>query len=188
MLEEWRAVPEAGLAAATNGQVFADPAGEFSAVRAELLAFYPEDLRLARLARRLHAAGQSGQYNWARCVRRGESVAASLALAGFVDSALAVAFLLARRYRPFAKWAHRAARQLPPPGPRLHALLGDLVAASPFSPDRGPALVEEISSLLAESLRAQDLSSTPSSFLVDHALDVAGRVVHPQLRRMAGSE
>ena len=114
-LDEWRAAPEAGLAAATNGEVFGDPAGAFSATRDELLAFYPEDLRLARLACRLHAAGQSGQYNWGR------------------------------------------------------------------------NLVEETSSLLASSLRGQDLSASPSDFLVDHARAVAGRVVDPLLRRMAGT-
>lgn len=186
-LEEWRAAPEAGLAAATNGEVFADPLAEFTAVRDDLLAFYPEDLRLARLARHLHAAGQSGQYNWARCLRRSEGVAAALALAEFVDATLAVAFLLARRYRPFSKWAHRALGDLPRPGPRLHALLAELVEASRAAPARGPRLVEEISALLADSLRAEGLSSTPSDFLVDHAREVAGRVSDPLLRRRAGA-
>ena len=186
-VDEWRAMPESGLAAATNGEVFGDPSGEFSAVRAGLLAFYPEELRLAKLARRLHAAGQSGQYNWSRCLRRGEAVAAALAAAGFVDAALAVAFLLARRFRPFPKWAHRALGQLPPPAPRLHALLAELVATSPAAPARGLDLAEEISALLAASLRADGLSSTPSDFLVAHAREVAGRVDDPLLRRLAGA-
>ncbi len=186
-LAEWRAAPEAGLAAATNGALFADPLAEFSAIRDDLLAFYPDDLRLARLARHLHAAGQSGQYNWVRCLRRGEDVAAALALAEFVDAAIAVAFLLARRYRPFPKWAHRALGDLPQPGPRLHALLAELVAAPRSTPARGLGLVEEISTLLAGSLRAEGLSSTPSDFLVDHAREVDGRVSDPLLRRRAGA-
>ncbi len=185
-LEEWRGMPETGLAAATNGELFADPAGGFSAIRAGLLSFYPEDLRLAKLARRLHAAGQAGQYNLGRSRARGERVAAALELAEFVDAALATAFLLARRYRPFSKWAHRALGSLPPPGPRLHALLADLVAALPSAPGRGPDLVEETSALLAGALRAEGLTSTPSDFLVDHAREVAGRVADPLLRRMAG--
>ena len=185
-LDEWRAVPGAGLAAATNGELFADPIAEFSAIRDDLLAFYPDDLRLARLARHLHAAGQSGQYNWARSLRRGEGVAAALALAEFVDAALAVAFLLARRYRPFPKWAHRALGDLPQPGPRLHALFAELVAAPRRAPARGLGLVEEISALLAGSLRAESLSSTPSNFLVDHAREVARCVSDPLLRRWTG--
>ncbi len=186
-LDEWRAMPEAGLAATTNGKLFADPPGEFSAIRSGLLAFFPEDLRRARLARRLHAAGQSGQYNLARCRQRGENVAAALALAGFVDSVLAIAFLLARRYRPFAKWAHRAVGQLPPPGPRLHALLADLVDAATGEAGRAGDLVEEISALLANGLRAQGLTASPSDFLVDHAREVASHVVDPLLGRLAGA-
>ena len=183
-LEEWRAAPEPGLAAATNGELFADPGGEFSRIRRELLAFYPEDLRLARLARRLHAAGQAGQYNRARCLLRGESVAATLALAGFVDAALAIAFLLARRFRPFAKWSHRATRALPPPGPLLHGLLAGLVAA-PSS--RAADVVEEVAALLVGELRSQGLTEARGDFLVDHARKVAGRVGDPLLRRMAGA-
>lgn len=186
-LDEWRATPEAGLAAATNGELFADPAGVFTSVRAALLAFYPEEIRLAKLARRLHAAGQSGQYNWARSLRRGEGVAAALAAAEFVDAVLSAAFLLARRYRPFPKWAHRALGTLPPPGPRIHALLTELVAASTGAPARALDLAEEVSGLLAGSLRAEGLSSTPSDFLVDHAREVAGRVADPVLRRLAGA-
>lgn len=186
-LDEWRAMPEAGLAAATNGKLFAEPPGEFSGIRSDLLAFFPEDLRCARLARRLHTAGQSGQYNLARCRRRGEDVAAVLALAGFVDSVLSIAFLLARRYRPFAKWAHRAVGQLPPPGPRLHVLLAELIAAATGEAGGADDLVEEISALLANGLHAQDLSVSPSDFLVDHAREVAGRVVDPLLGRLAGA-
>ena len=183
-LDEWRATPEAGLAAATNGEVFADPPGELSAIRRELLAFYPEDLRLAKLARRLGAAGQSGQYNLARSLARGERVAAALELAEFVDAVLASAFLLARRYRPFSKWAHRALAALPFPGPRLHALLDDLVCAAPREIARD--LVEDASSLLAAERRAHGLSDAGGSFLVDHARAVAGRVEDPLLRRLAG--
>lgn len=183
-LDEWRAAPEAGLAAATNGELFVDPPGEFSSIRDELLAFYPEDLRLAKLARRLHAAGQSGQYNWERSLRRGETVAATLALAGFLDSALAITFLLARRFRPFPKWAHRALEGLPPPGPAVRSLLAELVAA-PSS--RAADLMEEVSVLLVGELRSQGLTEVRGTFLVDHAKPVASRIADPLLRRAGGA-
>lgn len=183
-IDEWLAAPEAGLAAASNGELFAAPPGEFASARAGLLAFYPEELRLARLARRLHAAGQSGQYNLGRCLRRGERVAALLAVAGFVDAAIAAAFLLARRHRPFAKWAHRALAELPFPGPRLGSLLGELAAAPPAGAGE---IVEAASSLLAGELRAQGLSDAGGSFLVDHARSAAARVGDPRLRRLAGA-
>lgn len=48
-------MPEAFLATATNGQVFADPQGHFTAIREKLLRFYPEDVRIKDPAlRRAH--------------------------------------------------------------------------------------------------------------------------------------
>lgn len=55
---QWRRVPEAYLATVTNGTVFADPLGRFSAVREKLCAFYPEDVRLKKLAARAAAMAQ----------------------------------------------------------------------------------------------------------------------------------
>ena len=40
-LAEWRSLPDSYLATATNGRVFADPLGEFTALREGLLAYYP---------------------------------------------------------------------------------------------------------------------------------------------------
>ena len=48
-LMEWRRIPEQYLAVATNGEVFQDNLGTFSAIREKLLAFYPEDLRLKKV-------------------------------------------------------------------------------------------------------------------------------------------
>lgn len=59
-LIEWRRIPEQYLAVATNGEVFQDNLGTFSAIREKLLAFYPEDLRLKKIAARIMAASQAG--------------------------------------------------------------------------------------------------------------------------------
>ena len=56
---------------------------------------------------------QSGQYNFARCLAHGEKAAAQLAVNAFVQSAMAVVFLLNERYMPFYKWSFRAMRALP---------------------------------------------------------------------------
>ena len=128
-LAEWRSLPETGLAAATNGAVFEDQNGTFTAFRRALLAYYPEDLRRKKLAARCALAAQSGQYNYARCRKRGDRVAALLALAQFIDHAQAAVFLLNRRYRPYYKWAQRALEDLPllgrTVGPLLRGLAGE---------------------------------------------------------------
>lgn len=69
-LNEWLTIPENNLAACTNGKVFFDPFNEFSRRRKTLLYFYPEDVRLKKIAARCMTIGQAGQYNLPRCVKR----------------------------------------------------------------------------------------------------------------------
>ena len=124
--EEWLYTPEYTLANASNGAVFYDGEGAFSAVRKTLCAYYPEDVRRKKLAAVLCFLAQSGQYNFTRCLRHGEPGAAALARNEFVTHALHLLFLLARRYSPFYKWQFRAAREtgvLPDVPDRLARLL-----------------------------------------------------------------
>ncbi len=106
-LQEWYAIPEENLAAATNGKVFKDPVGEFTAFRQRLKEFYPEDIRLKKIASRCMAMAQSGQYNYTRCVQRAEYVAARFAEAQFIGDTISMVFLLNRQYKPFYKGMHR---------------------------------------------------------------------------------
>lgn len=108
----WLTVPEQGLAEAVNGAVFFDGPGQVTAIRAAL-AYYPEDVRRKKLAGELLLMGQSGQYNYRRCLLHGETGAAQLAVAEFVKSAMHAIFLLNRRYEPYYKWSFRAMRALP---------------------------------------------------------------------------
>ncbi len=179
-LEQWRRVPEAFLAAAVNGAVFQDPLGEFSAVRERLLAFYPEDVRLKKLAARLAVMAQAGQYNYPRCLRRGELVAAQLALAAFMDAAMSAVYLLNRRYAPFYKWRHRGLQGLERL-PDAYAWFGAL-AAAPGALERAE-LVEAICRDTAEELRRQGLSSGTDAFLLPHAEKVQDGIRDPVLRK-----
>ena len=179
-LEQWRRAPEAFLAAAVNGAVFQDPLGVFSAVRERLLAFYPEDVRRKKLAARLAVMAQAGQYNYPRCLRRGEPVAAQQALAAFTDAAMSAVYLMNRRYAPFYKWRHRGLRgmeRLPDAYERLEALV-----AAPDGPERAE-VVEAICWDTAEELRRQGLSSGTDAFLLPHAEKVRDGIRDPVLRK-----
>ncbi len=188
-LAEWRALPEAYLATATNGRIFADPLGEFTAFREGLLAFYPEDLRRKKLAARCAAAGQAGQYNYPRCVARGETVAAHCALAAFIEALISAVYLLNRRYRPFYKWMHRGMRDLPILGEPCFGLLGALCAEDADGEGAGSAghagrerLIEEISALVIARLTVEGLSDSGSDFLLDHAHAVQATIANQALR------
>ena len=109
--DDWLRVPEWALAEAVNGEMFRDDAGLMEDQR-DILRHMPEDIRKKRLAGHLLLMAQSGQYNYTRCVRRGETGAAQLAAGIFVQHAMAVTFLLRKRCMPYYKWSFRALREL----------------------------------------------------------------------------
>ncbi|MBD5642216.1 MAG: DUF4037 domain-containing protein, partial [Desulfovibrio sp.] len=98
--KQWLAIPENGLAHATNGEIFEDRAGIFSDWRSRLLEYYPEDVRLKKIAARVMTMAQTGQYNLPRSRERGDKVAAMLAQARFAEAAISFAYLLNKRYMP----------------------------------------------------------------------------------------
>ena len=184
---EWRAIPEPNLAVVTNGKVFTDPLGEFTAFRNKLKEFYPEDVRLKKIASRCMTIAQSGQYNYMRCVKREEYVAAQWAEAKFVSDTISMVFLLNKQYRPFFKWMHRAMKSLPILGETVHQALGNLVTI--YEEDlegtiyeRKSRLMERISQLIIEELRRQGLSDSPSDFLLNHGPEVQSKIKDPQIR------
>jgi hypothetical protein len=188
-LNEWRRIPEVNLAAATNGKVFVDPLGEFTSIRDTLKGFYPEDVRLKKIAARCMSVAQSGQYNFVRCIKRKEYVAAHSADAKFVEDAISLVFLLNRRYRPFYKWMHRALKDLPILGKHVHDRLLDLVLAHDGGVGedlyhRKNATIEDISQILIKELRRQGLSDSQSDFLLDHGPIVQGRIQDPDIGAM----
>ena len=110
--EHWLSLPSWALAEATNGEVWRDDLGEFSAIRETLLHGMPEDVRKKKIAARAAEMAQAGQYNYARCLAHGEAGAAQLALTEFVRSACSMVFLLNRAHAPYYKWIFRAMGQL----------------------------------------------------------------------------
>ena len=108
--EDWLRVPEYALAEAVNGEIFRDDAGLMEDQR-DILRNMPEDIRKKRLAGHLLLMAQSGQYNYQRCVRRGETGAAQLAVGEFVRHGMATMFLLKKLYMPYYKWSFRALRE-----------------------------------------------------------------------------
>lgn len=186
-LVDWLKIPESNLATATNGEVFSDPAGEFSRFRERLLAFYPEDVRLKKLAARCAKMAQSGQYNLPRCLARGEHVAAALAEAEFIGMACSAVFLLNRRYKPFYKWVHRALLTLPRLGREVSDKLSELVDAKDGCGCAGKAridAIEAVSAMVIGELRAQGLSDATGDFLLEHAFSLQSGIHNEDIRQI----
>lgn len=185
--EEWRAIPESNLAACTNGNVFIDPLGEFTRFREGLKAFYPEDIRLKKIASRCMTIAQSGQYNFMRCVRREEYIAAQFAEALFCGDVISLIFLLNKEYKPFYKWMHRGMKPLPILGEVIHKLLLELVTTHEGFLDKSlyekrNCLIEEISQHIIAELRREGLSDSSSDFLLDHGPIIQSKIQDMRLR------
>jgi hypothetical protein len=180
-IQEWRRLPEVNLSIATNGEVFFDGPGAFSALRESLLAFYPEPLRIKKMAARCMKMAQSGQYNFSRCLRRGERVGAALAKAEFVQTAGSMLFLMNRRYCPFYKWMHRGLRELPLLGAEAAALMEEIVTGDEWTAGQR---IEALSALIIEELQREGLTNSRSDFLLDHGPELQARVEDEGLRRL----
>ncbi len=104
---EWMRLPEQYLAEVTNGELYFDGRGSLTSVRERLIRM-PEDVRRKKLAGNLLLMAQSGQYNYSRCVSRGDTAAAQLSAVEFVKYALRACFNIEGRYMPYYKWSFRA--------------------------------------------------------------------------------
>lgn len=178
---EWLRIPEKNLAACTAGRIFCDPLGDFSGIQKRLRAFYPDDVRLAKIAARCMTAGQSGQYNYPRSIQRGEAFAAQYAETKFAADAMSLVYLLNRRYAPYYKWLRRGLVGLP----RLGDFMAEQVEIlAVCRSEEKPSVIGTICLAIVAELRAEGLSRLDSPFLVDHGPLVQERISHPGLRRM----
>ena len=123
---------------------------------------------------------QSGQYNYPRCVRRRDGVAAQLALGEFMKAAMSITYLLNHRFAPFYKWMHRGLAELPKL-PGMYAQLSELVLLS--DPNQICRRIEGICTEIAAELRRQGLSTQSSSFLLDHGPELITHIQDPVLRQ-----
>ena len=166
------------LSVATNGKVFVDFSGDFKQFRNKLKAFYPEDIRLKKIAKGCAVMAQAGQYNYPRCLKRSESVAANYALGEFIDSTISVIYLLNKEYKPYYKWMHRGLKDFKILGAKLYDKLVALTV------NKDLQLIEEISQEVIKELINQGLSQSNSDFLLDHAHEVKSRINNNDIKAM----
>ncbi|MBO5421060.1 MAG: DUF4037 domain-containing protein [Clostridia bacterium] len=180
----WFCISEQFPLEATNGKIFCDNYGLMTQLR-EKISYMPEDVRLKKLAGNLVLMAQSGQYNYPRCIQRGETAAAQLALTEFVNTALKVIFLLNKKFMPYYKWTFRALRELE----KLSCLYDSLeyLISSGNTKDEAQKkqeLVEEISAKIIDELVAQKLTRVDSVDLERHAYSVNDRIKDPETRNL----
>lgn len=185
---EWRSVPQENLAMAVNGAVFRDPAGAFTRVRNSLLErYYPEDLRLKKIAAKCMAIAQTGQYNLDRCRKRRDWVTLRTVLARFQSETISLVFLLNRVFQPYYKWEFRRMTELPRLGEWVAEQLRYLAEHTGLSDrelDGQRQVILTICRGLAEELRRQGLSNSDDWFLASHGESVQSRIQDVRLRSL----
>ena len=183
-LKEWFFIPEQSLLEATNGKVFKDDSGEFTAIR-ERLSYMPEDVCLKKLAGNLLVMGQAGQYNYLRCASRGETGASQLAVGEFVKSAMNVIFLLNKNYIPYYKWSFRAMKNL-----SMHSFLCDSLEYLISSPNgerdvkEKADIIEKICKEIFDELENQGLTQYKGTEAEGHAYSVNNKISDGEIRNL----
>ena len=110
--EEWLALDEVRVAAATNGQVFRDDLGKFSAIREKLLAYYPDRVWKLKMANSMALMSQLGQYNLSRVLDRGDRVTGRIILSDYMKETMRLVYMINRQYPPFYKWLYKGMENL----------------------------------------------------------------------------
>lgn len=146
-LAEWLAIPEEDVMHVVAGEVWHDPSGQFTAVRAALEAYYPEPVRLRRLAHWCRYFSGMGVYALKRALLRDNLLYASTTFARSLRWGVQMGFLLDRVYYPYDKWLTVQLHRLPRMGARLAAVVDEAPRLS-TSWERKLALLHEMSDIL----------------------------------------
>ena len=181
--EDWLYTPSSYFAEATNGVVFCDPLGKFSAIREQIKRGMPADVRLKKIASCAFYMAQAGQYNYKRCLDHGETGASRLALAEFVRYALEMVYLLNNAYMPYYKWSFRGIKALDILSDSADILSGILNVT-----DREESLtvnkIELFCAMIIDELSRQDLTDSESDYMENHAYSINGRIKDARLRNL----
>ena len=163
---QWLFLEDYQLASATNGKVFRDDLGEFTRIRNGILKYYPEEVRIKKIAREATLMAQSGQYNYNRMFGRGEKVTADIALAEFLKHTMSMIYLLNRRFAPLYKWMHRGLQEM-----KVLTEIRDILTALvelPNGDERIPDMIELIVAMIIKEMKKQGLTSGEDNYLEHH--------------------
>ncbi|MEJ5249061.1 MAG: DUF4037 domain-containing protein [Caldilinea sp.] len=120
---EWLSAPEEDIVHVINGEVWLDELGRFSHVRTVLQGYYPEPVRLRRIAHWCRYFSGMGSYALKRALLRNNEYYATITFSRAVRWAVQLCFMLEKRYYPYDKWTYAFFQRLP----RLYEPMAPLV-------------------------------------------------------------
>lgn len=180
-LSTWALLPQDVLRIVTSGEIFVNRCMEFKTFRDVFLQYYPEDLRLKKMAYCLNKMAQSGQYNYPRALKRNDSVFALFALTEFMEFYLKFLHLVNKAYCPFYKWRFRSAKDLTILAPETLEILESLAKSNPCE-HKAIEGIEKICASVIKYLNQNGYSSISTDFLTYQATELMKRITDPTLR------
>lgn len=168
---DWRSVEDYALAAASDGEVFRDDEGIFTAFREKLLLGYPEEIRFLKLAEDAARVSQTGQYNYFRMQKRGDALSADIQLCSCMVHSMKLLHHLCNVYPPHDKWLYRSTLRLENGGALAQILLA--LHGCMNRHDDGlvrdmQTLTQELGSFFAQMLYAHNDISDIGNYLDAH--------------------
>ncbi len=185
--EGWCELEQETIAAVTNGEVFKDDLGVFSWIRNTYMKYYPEKVRRLKLAEEAALIAQTGQYNYARCIKRQDDTGALMAFTLFIEHTLKFIFLLEKKYMPYYKLAYRAFEKMANRSENKEELLliaariKKLTKADYHNAEANLILIEEICGILTELLRKQHLSTEEDVYMEKQAEAIISQMNRQEL-------
>lgn len=153
---EWLSIPEEDILHVINGEVWYDPSGRFSAIRETFNQYYPEPVRLRRIAHWCRYYSGMGTYALKRAILRNNELYATITFARALRLGVQLAFLLDRQYFPYDKWLLAHFERLPRMAGLLRPIVYEAVRLStPW--ERKLELLDQMSDVLDTTMVADGI-------------------------------
>ena len=154
--QEWLSIPEEDIVHVVNGEIWHDEAGCFSAIRRAFLAYYPEPVRLRRIAHWCRYFSGMGTYALHRALLRHNEYYAAVAFGKAIRWGIQIAFLLDKVYYPYDKWVMAYLPQLPRLADPIMPIVQEAVRLStPW--ERKLALLNRMADVLDQTMVADGI-------------------------------
>jgi hypothetical protein len=162
---EWLSVPEEDVIHVINGEVWHDPLGEFTQVRAVLNGYYPEPVRLRRIAHWCRYFSGMGTYALRRAILRNNEYYCNITFSRALRLGVQLAFLLEKTYCPYDKWTLAYFERLPRLSGRLRPIIHDATQLS-TGWERKLDLLHQFTDVLDETMVADGIIKPHPRFAV----------------------
>jgi hypothetical protein len=154
--EEWLNIPEEDIIHVVNGEVWHDPAGQFTAIRQKLEGYYPEPVRLRRMAHWCRYFSGMGTYALKRALLRNNEFYAAVSFGKTIRWGIQIAFMLDKQYYPYDKWIMAFFKRLPRLYEPLQPITDEAVKLS-TSWERKLELLDQMADILDQTMVADGI-------------------------------